>query len=132
MKLLASTESKINKDKNAENVPHLEITELALINRNIVNNYYHRDSRVLYTFVPSKSFDQLLDKSFGQLLDISRKIYIFQNFQFRIFIYWNVIYWSNSKPFEIEDKLNIPLVISWNVKYKKRWDIQFNLEIEYL
>ena len=87
MKLLASTESKINKDKNAENVPHLEITELALINRNIVNNYYHRDSRVLYTFVPSKSFDQLLDKSFGQLLDISRKIYIFQNFQFRIFIY---------------------------------------------
>ena len=77
MKLLASTESKINKDKNAENVPHLEITELALINRNIVNNYYHRDSRVLYTFVPSKSFDQLLDKSFGQLLDISRKIIYF-------------------------------------------------------
>ena len=40
MKLLVSTESKITKDKNDENVPHLEIVELALINRNIVNNNY--------------------------------------------------------------------------------------------
>ena len=28
MKLLGSTESKITKDKNGENVPHLEIVEL--------------------------------------------------------------------------------------------------------
>ena len=28
MKLLGSTKSKINKDKNGENVPHLEITEV--------------------------------------------------------------------------------------------------------
>ena len=28
MKLLASTKSKITKDKNGENVPHLEITEV--------------------------------------------------------------------------------------------------------
>ena len=28
MKLLGSTKSKINKDKNRENVPHLEITEV--------------------------------------------------------------------------------------------------------
>ena len=27
MKLLGSTEKKINKNKNGENVPHLEITE---------------------------------------------------------------------------------------------------------
>ena len=31
MKLLGSTKSKINKDKNGENVPHLEITEVVLI-----------------------------------------------------------------------------------------------------
>ena len=30
---------------------------------NIVNNDYQQDSRVLYTFVPNKSFDQLLDIS---------------------------------------------------------------------
>ena len=49
MKLLGSTKSKINKDKNGENMPHLEITEVALIHCNIVNNDYNQDSRVLYT-----------------------------------------------------------------------------------
>ena len=61
MKLLASTKSKITKDKNREVVPHLEITEVVLIQFNIVNNNYQHDSRVLYTFVPNKSFGQLLD-----------------------------------------------------------------------
>ena len=31
MKLLGGTESKITKDKNGENVPHLEIVELVLV-----------------------------------------------------------------------------------------------------
>ena len=31
MKLLGSTESKITKDKNGENVPHLETAELVLV-----------------------------------------------------------------------------------------------------
>ena len=61
MKLLGSTKSKIAKDKNGENVLHLEITELVLKHCNIRNNDYQRDSRVLYTFVPNKSFGQLLD-----------------------------------------------------------------------
>ena len=38
MKLLGSTESKITKDKNSENVPHLEIVQLVLIHCNLVNN----------------------------------------------------------------------------------------------
>ena len=54
MKLLGSTKSKITKDKNGENVPHLEITEEVLIHCNIVNNNYQQGSRVLYTFVPNK------------------------------------------------------------------------------
>ena len=40
MKLLGSTESKLTKDKNGENVPHLKITEVVLIHCNIVNNDY--------------------------------------------------------------------------------------------
>ena len=40
MKLLGSTESKITKDKNGENVPHLEIVELVLVHCNLVNNDY--------------------------------------------------------------------------------------------
>ena len=60
MKLLGSTKNKITKDKNGENVPHLEITEVVLVHCNIVNNDYQQDSRVLYTFVPNKPFGTLL------------------------------------------------------------------------
>ena len=63
MKLLGSTENKISKDKKGENVPHLEITEVVLVNCNIVNNDYQQDSRVVYTFVPNKSFGILLNIS---------------------------------------------------------------------
>ena len=38
MKLLGSTKNKITKDKNGENVPHLEITEIVLVHCNVVNN----------------------------------------------------------------------------------------------
>ena len=61
MKLFGSTKSKITKDKNGENAPHLEITEVILVQCNIVNNDYQQDSRVLYTFVPNKPFGQLLE-----------------------------------------------------------------------
>ena len=60
MKLLESTENKITKDKNSENVPHLEITEEILFRCNLVNNSYQQNSRDLYIFVPNKSFSQLL------------------------------------------------------------------------
>ena len=63
MKLLGITESKITKDKNGENVPSLEITEVVLVNCNIVNNDYQQDSRFLYTFVPNKPFGSLLEIS---------------------------------------------------------------------
>ena len=69
MKLFGSTKIKITKDKNGENVPHLEITEVVLVHCNMVNNDYQHDSRVLYTFVPNKSF--------GSLLDISPSDHIF-------------------------------------------------------
>ena len=48
MKLLESTENKITKGKNVEDVPHLEITEVVLVRCSIVNNDYQQDSRVLY------------------------------------------------------------------------------------
>ena len=86
-------------------MPNLEITEVVLIHCNIVNNNYQHDSRVLYTFVPNKSF--------GQLLDISSKNYIFLKPFDSEFSYIEV--WStdqNSKPLEMEDKINITLVIN--------------------
>ena len=63
MKLLENTENKINKAKNGENVPHLEITEVVVVHCNVVNNDNQQDSRVLYTFVPNKTFGSLLEVS---------------------------------------------------------------------
>ena len=63
MKLLGSTEYKITKDKNGENVPHFEITEVVLVNCDTVNNDYQQDPRILYTLVPNKLFGSLLQTS---------------------------------------------------------------------
>ena len=104
MKLLGSTENKITKDKNGENVPHLEITEVVLVHCNIVNNDYQQDSRVLYTFVPNKPF--------GNLLEISPKNHIFLktfNSEFQEIKVWFTD--QNSQPLEIEDKINLTLTI---------------------
>ena len=46
MNLLGSTKNKISQNENGKNVPHLEITEVVLAHRNIVNNNYQQDSRV--------------------------------------------------------------------------------------
>ena len=43
MKLLESTKSKITRDKNGKNVPHLEITEVVLVHFNTVNNNYQQN-----------------------------------------------------------------------------------------
>ena len=63
MKLLGSTKNKITKDKNGDNIHHLEINEVILVHCNILNNYYQQDSRELYTFVSNKPFGSLLEIS---------------------------------------------------------------------
>ena len=63
MKLLGSTVSKINKDKNGENVPHLEVVEVVLVYCNLVNNDYQQNPSILYTFVPNQAFGNLLEIS---------------------------------------------------------------------
>ena len=63
MKLFGSTENKITKDKNGKIVLHIEITEVVLVQCNIVNSDYQQDSRVLYTFVRNKPFGSLLEIS---------------------------------------------------------------------
>ena len=72
MKLLGSTESKITKNKNGEDVPNLEIVELVLVHCNLVSNDYQQDSRMLYTFVPNRPFGSLI-RSY------THKPYLFKN-----------------------------------------------------
>ena len=103
MKLLGSTKNKITKDKIGENVPHLETTEVVLVNCNIVNNDYQQDSKVLYIFVPNKSF--------GSLLDISPKNHIFLKTFNSEFQTIEVRFTDqNSQPLKTEDRINLTLV----------------------
>ena len=111
MKLLGSTKNKIAKDKNGENVPHLEIIEVVLVHFNIVNNDYQQDSRVLYTFVP--------DKPFGSLLEISPTDFIpikTFNSEFQSIEVWFTD--QNSLTLEIEDRINLTLVIKSNIHFQ--------------
>ena len=104
MKLLRNTENKITKDKNGNNVPHFEITEVVLVHCNIFNNDYQQDSRVLCTFVPNKPF--------GSLLEYSPTHHSFlKTFNSE---YDEIIVWftdQNSQTLEIEDRINLTMVI---------------------
>ena len=63
MKLLGSTSSINDADKNSENVPKLQNVEVVLVHCNLVNNSYQQHSRVLLTYVPTKRYDQLISIS---------------------------------------------------------------------
>ena len=92
-------------------MPHLEIIEVVLVHYNIVNNDYQHDSKVLYTFVPNKSF--------GQLLYILSKNFIFLktcNSEFSYIELWFAD--QKYKPLDRDDKINITLVINESVAYK--------------
>ena len=111
MELLGSTENKITKDKNGENVPDLEVTEVVLVHCNIVNKDYQQDSKFLYTFVPNKRF--------GCLLEIAPTNFIFLKAfgsQFQEIEEWFTD--QNCQPLEIEDRINLNLVIKWCAYYK--------------
>ena len=82
---------------------YLEITEVVLIHCNVVNNSYQQNSRVLYTFVPHKSF--------GQLLDILHENFIFLKTFDSEFSYIEIWFTDqNSNPLGVE--VNITLVIN--------------------
>ena len=63
MKLLASTKDIIDIDKNSENVPRLKNVEVVSVHCNLVNNSYQQHSRVLFIFVPTKQYGQLISIS---------------------------------------------------------------------
>ena len=87
-------------------MPNLKITEIRLVHCNIVNNNYQQDSRALYTFIPNKSF--------GQLLHISPKKLIFLKTFNSEFSYIDEVQFTdqNYTLLETEDKINITLVIN--------------------
>ena len=57
MKLFGSTKKIIDKTKDRENVPSLEVVEVVLVHCNLADN----QSEVLYTFTLNKSYAYLLN-----------------------------------------------------------------------
>ena len=105
MKLSGSTKDTIDPDKNSENVPKLENVEVVLVHCNLVNNSYQQTSRVLFTFVPTKQY--------GQLISISPHSLIFSktmNTKFSEIEVWFTD--QNNNALEIEDNVDISLIIN--------------------
>ena len=61
MKLLGSTKKDVDQDKGGEDVSKIESVEVVLVHCNLVNNNYQQASKLLFTFVPNKQFDQLIN-----------------------------------------------------------------------
>ena len=105
MKLLGTTKDIIDAYKNSANVSKLENVEVVLIHCNLVNNSYQQASRVLFTFVPTKQY--------GQLISISPKSLIFlkmMNTEFSEIEEWFTD--QNNNALKIEDNVNISLIIN--------------------
>ena len=103
MKLLGNTKDIIDSDKNSENLPRLENVEVFLVHCNLLNNSYQQHSRVLFTFVPTKQY--------GQLISISPYSLIFlktMNTKFSEIDVWFTD--QNNNALEIEDNVNISLI----------------------
>ena len=96
MKLLGSTKKKdVDSDKNSENV---------LVHCNLIISDYQHSSKVLFSFVPNKQFEQLINISPNTLTVMNT---IKTEFSFVVVWFTDQI----SKALEIEDNVNLTLII---------------------
>ena len=104
VRLLGSAKKVVDKDKNGEIVPKLEIVEVILVHCNFVRNDYQHTSKVLFTFVLNKQFGQLINISPNSLTMIKAV-----NTEFSHVEVWFTDQFS--KPLQIEDNINLTLII---------------------
>ena len=103
MQLLGSEKKDIDQNKNGELVPRLETVEVVLVRCNLVSNSYQQASKVLFTFLPNKQFDQLI--TITPHLPTMLKT---TNAGFPFIEIWN------NRPLEIQDNVNITFIIRAN------------------
>ena len=107
MRLLGSTTNTTDKEKNSELVPKLESVDLALMHCNLVNNTYQKASKVLFTFVP--------DKSYGQLIaSIPHPLMMLKTVNTEFFICRSWFTDQDKRLLEIEDSVNISMITGIN------------------
>ena len=104
MKLIGSTKKIIDKTKNKEKVPGLEVVEVVLVQCNSVDNQYQQKSEVLCTFNSNKSYTCLLNVEPSNLVFL--KTYN-REFDDIIITFTD----QNGRLLEIKDKVNLTLII---------------------
>ena len=101
MKLFGSREKTNRQNKKWRE--SLEVTEGVLVQCNLVDNQHQQKSKVLYTFMPNKSYACLLNVESNNLIFL--KIYNTE-FDKTIIIFTD----QNGRPLEGEDKVNLTLL----------------------
>ena len=104
MKLLGSTKKDVDSDKNSENVPKLESVEVVLVHCNLVKNDYQHSSKVLFSFVLNKQFEQLINIRPNNLAMMKTV-----NTDFSLAEVWFTD--QTSKAHETKDNVNLTLII---------------------
>ena len=95
----------MDKTKNGENVPSLEVVEVVLVQCNLEENQYQQKSKVLYTFMPNKSYAYLLNVEPNNLVLLKTYNTGFDEI--------NITFTDqNGRPVEIEHKVNLTLLIN--------------------
>ena len=107
MRLLGSSTNTIDAEKNGELLPKLEGVDIVLVHCNLVNNTYQKASRVLFTFVPNKSYGQLKITIPHPLIMLKTV-----NTEFSFVEVWFTD--QDNRPLEIEGSVNISMIIGMN------------------
>ena len=95
----------IDKTKNIENKPSLEVAEVVLVQGNLVDNQYEQKSEVLCSSTPNKFYAYLLNVEPSNLGFLKTYNTEFDNFIIT-FTY------QNGRPIEIEDKGKLTALIN--------------------
>ena len=104
MKLFGSIKKLIEKTKNGEKLPSLEVVEVFLVQCNLVHNNYQQKSEVLCAFRINKSYACLLNVEPSNLVFLKT----YKTEFYEIIIKFKE---QNYRPLEIEDKVNLTLLI---------------------
>ena len=106
MKVISRRKQLIDKAKNEENVPSLEVIEVVLVQCNFVDNQYHPKFEVLCTFMSNKSYCLPPVKSW------TKQFSIFENYNTEFDDITITFKDQNGRPLEIEDQVNLILLIN--------------------
>ena len=105
MKLFASTKKLIDKTKNRENIPSIEVVEIVLVQCTEADNQYQQKSEVLYTFILNRSYAYLLHAEPSNLLFLKTFNWGFDDMTIT---FTN----QNGRPSEIEDNVHLTMLFN--------------------